>query len=438
MPDKSATSGPVSFAPLTRADAVIRLQNLLADDGSRFAVIVIDLDNFRNVNDALGYGIGDALLNSALVRIQSVMQASAMSERLSGDEFLVVLNHVDSLRQLHDDAELIGEVIRFPIDLDDGRRVLTASLGISLFPDDGKDAVSLLRNAEIAMYSAKAKGKNRHCLFQSKLYETIRGRLTLETDLVEALSVDQFLLYYEPRITLATGKLSGMEALVRWRHPQRGLVPPMEFIPLAEENGLINRLGRIVLEHAIRQAAIWFHAGLLQVPISVNLSAHQLEDEGLGAMIEATLTRHGLPPAMIDLELTESAAVSGDVISALKQLTVLRNIGFRLLIDDFGTGYSSLGQLQDLRPDVLKIDKSFTAKLDTSDKGKTFIAAIISMSHALGMPVIAEGVETAAQLQHLRDLSCDEIQGYFLARPMPTAAMTALLGNPVFECLREA
>ncbi|GAC1415923.1 MAG: hypothetical protein NVSMB6_18310 [Burkholderiaceae bacterium] len=417
---------------LTRHSACLYLHELFEASSKGVAVIIINLDNFKKINEELGYLAADVLLDTVQKRMLSVVDAGITVHRLGGDEFLITLMNSSDVRQIRRTAELIEEILRFPLDLQDGRRSLSGSLGIGIFPADGECSADILRNAEIAMYAAKASGKNRHSFFRRKQYDVIQQRIILEHDLIEALAGDQLLLYFEPRVDLLTERFCGMEALVRWKHPQRGLVPPLEFIYLAEQTGLINRLGQIVFEKAVIQAALWRRAGLLSFPISVNLSAYQLNDRELIPFVMETLSCHDLPACMIDIELTESAAVSGDDTAASEQLKKLREIGFRLMIDDFGTGFSSLGQLQQLRPDILKVDRSFTSTLDSSADGKVFVAAIISMAHALSMKVIAEGVETTAQVQHLRDLRCDEIQGYLFSRPMPAAAMTVLLTNPTF------
>jgi diguanylate cyclase (GGDEF)-like protein len=418
---------------LSRQGACAYLHALFAETtAAGIAVVLINLDNFKKINEALGYAAADQLLETLHKRVLSVADQGMSVHRLGGGEFLLAMPGVIEPRRIREVVELIEEMLRFPIDLEAGRRSLSGSLGISLFPDDGSNGAEILRNAEIAMYEAKDRGRNRHCFFRRTHYDIIQQRLSLEHDLVEALADDQLLLYYEPRVDLNTERFCGMEALVRWKHPQRGLVPPLEFIYLAEQTGLINRLGQIVFEKAVRQAARWREAGIPAVPISVNLSAFQLNDRDLLPFMQETLARYGVPVRMIDIELTESAAVSTDDSAAGTQLQQLRAMGFRLMIDDFGTGFSSLGQLQQLRPDILKVDKSFTATLDSSADGKVFVAAIISMAHALSMRVIAEGVETVEQVRHLRDLRCDEIQGYLLSRPMPSDAMTALQQQPAF------
>jgi EAL domain-containing protein (putative c-di-GMP-specific phosphodiesterase class I) len=276
------------------------------------------------------------------------------------------------------------------------------------------------------MYHAKAQGKGHFRFFQTELYENLKIRLDTERALVHALENNQFVLHYEPRICTFTGELRGLEALVRWNHPERGLLLPSQFIPLAEENGLILRLGEAVLEQACMQLVKWHAEGLKLVPLSINVSARQFNNGNIESLFASCLARHGIPADMLEIELTESSMM-GEHSDVLQQLSALKKLGIKLLVDDFGTGYSSLSLLQRLDMDVLKVDRSFTSDLGNSAEGEILFNAIVSMAHALGMLVVAEGVETEQQLRILQSLSCDEIQGYFIARPVDAKEVPALL-----------
>jgi EAL domain-containing protein (putative c-di-GMP-specific phosphodiesterase class I) len=325
-------------------------------------------------------------------------------------------------------AELVNEVLRFPLELVKGKKSITTSIGVSVYPDDGVDMDSLLKSAEIAMYAAKSSGKARYRFYDPSLYESLTGRLILEQELAEAIERDEFILVFEPRMRVATGRLCGMEALIRWIHPTRGLVPPLEFIPLAESTGLILKLGDLVIEKAFRQIQLWQHSSLPVVPVSINISAHQFNAGNLSRTFFDAFDKYKINPELVQIELTESTTL-GDEALILKELSAIRSLGIKLLIDDFGTGYSSLSQLQRLKMDILKIDRSFLQDLDRTRESEVFVRAIISMAHALGMGVIAEGVETEQQLHILRSLSCDEVQGHYLSKPIPAETMSQFLAR---------
>jgi EAL domain-containing protein (putative c-di-GMP-specific phosphodiesterase class I) len=295
--------------------------------------------------------------------------------------------------------------------------MLGASVGISLYPRDGADAQTLIRHSDVAMYSSKTDGKGQYRFYDSSLHETLKSKAHLKQSLFEAIEQDQFVLYYQPRVDTQTGRLCSMEALVRWIHPKRGLVPPLEFIPLAESTGLIQQLGRLVIDKACAQLSEWRARGMPLVPVSINVSPSQFAHGNIHCHLAEQIEKTGIPAALLEIEITESAMM-GDQAEIMAELSAIRDLGIKLHIDDFGTGYSSLSQLQRLKMDVLKVDKAFTSELTNSRDGKVFFQAIVSMAHALGMTVVAEGVETAEQLAILQALSCDEVQGYFIARPM--------------------
>jgi diguanylate cyclase (GGDEF)-like protein len=405
---------------------VEHLPSMLQDTGSKCALLFIDLDDFRNVNDALGHSVGDLLLRVTAMRLKSVVSKHDHVVRLGGDEFAIVLNGVSGKGQAKQTAQLVNEILHFPLELVSGRRSMTTSIGISVFPDDALDMETLLRTAEIAMYAAKQDGKAGHRFYRPELSEILKDRLNLEQELLAAIEQDQFILYFEPRMNIRTSHLAGMEALVRWNHPERGLVSPHEFIPIAESTGLIIQLGELVIDKAFRQIRAWTDANLQMVPLAINISGRQLNSGALGNLFAEKLLTYALRPELVQIELTESVML-GDQASVVDELARIRGLGIQLLIDDFGTGYSSLSQLQRLKLDVLKIDRAFLAELDHSRESQVFVKAIISMAHALDMTVVAEGVETKQQMTILRTLSCDEAQGYILSRPMPADAASALL-----------
>lgn len=394
--------------------------------GNKLALLFIDLDDFKNINDTMGHAAGDALLCEVAQRLRSVLRPSDHVVRLGGDEFTVILDPVDNVCDVSYVATRINEVLMQPFESLQGRNTVGASIGITLFPRDGEDAETLLKNADIAMYHAKEQGKCDFRFFEVALYENLKIRLDTERALVQALEQNQFVLFYEPRVCAFTGELRGLEALVRWIHPERGLVAPNHFIPLAESSGLILRLGEIVLEQACQQLAQWKQDGLPLVPLSVNVSARQFNQGNIQKLFEACLARHDIDPEMIEIELTESSMM-GEQSEVTEQLYKLKKLGIKLMVDDFGTGFSSLSQLQHLDMDVLKVDRSFTSKLGHTAEGEVFFNAIVSMAHALGMLVVAEGVETKQQFRILQQLKCDEVQGYFIARALAAEQVPDLL-----------
>lgn len=392
---------------------------------SSLALLFIDLDNFKNINDTLGHDAGDELLRSAAVRLKSVLRASDHVVRLGGDEFIVVLENVELVDDVSRVALQIVRIIGEPFTLGAtaGHQV-NASIGISLFPQDGGDSDTLLKHADIAMYAAKAAGKGRYHFYHSHLSDTLLLKLDKERALHDAVASDQFVMHYQPRVEAVSGRLSSMEALVRWKHPERGMIYPNDFIGLAEDTGLIMPLGELVIQKVCAQVAEWKACGMAVVPVSLNVSAHQLRNERLAGFIEDCLRRHAIEPALIEVELTESAMLDNSV-TARRQLIELRKLGVKLLIDDFGTGYSSLAQLHQLDVDVLKVDRAFTTAL-ADGNGEVMFRAVTSMAEALDIRVVAEGVETAEQLRSLQRLHCDEVQGYLIARALPASEIPSL------------
>jgi diguanylate cyclase (GGDEF)-like protein/PAS domain S-box-containing protein len=393
----------------------------------RLAIFFIDLDNFKNINDTLGHEAGDELLIQATQRLKSAVRASDHVARLGGDEFVVILNHFEVEEDVTRVAHAINQAIGQPFSLEAGNgNQVNASIGISLFPQDGQDAETLLKHADIAMYAAKAAGKGRYAFYHAHLSDALVLRLSKESALREAIEKDQFVVHFQPRVGVQSGRLTSMEALVRWERPEFGLVLPSEFIDVAEDLGMINRIGELVIEKVCRQLAVWKSIGLAMVPVSVNVSAQQLKAGTLSKLIGSRLSRYELDSRLLEVELTESTVIEKSRVVA-NELKALRELGIKLMIDDFGTGYSSMAQLHRLDVDVLKVDRAFTSSLLDGSEGKLLFKAIMSMANALNMCVVAEGVETREQLHVLETLSCDEIQGYFISQAISAEEMSRLM-----------
>jgi len=391
--------------------------------GRRLAVLFIDLDGFKTVNDALGHAAGDELLRTVGKRLRIAVRPRDHVVRLGGDEFVVVLENAGSPDDVEHVAGRVLGAFRDGFHVQHSTHVLNASIGISLFPEHGEDAETLLKNADIAMYSVKTEGKGTFRFFQSRFYEAIRTRLETEVELRRALDQQQFVVHYQPRVDLAAGTASSMEALVRWERPGKGLTGPDRFIALAEETGLIVRLGEQVIDSVCRQLAHWARDGATLVPVSVNVSPRQFSQSDILAVFRSAIARHGIDPSLLEIEVTESSMMQEGIVDSAV-FGRLRALGIKLCIDDFGTGYSSLSQLQKMRFDVLKIDRAFVLRIEHPE-GDTLIASMIAMAHALGMRVVAEGVENRRQMQMLRTLGCDEGQGYFFSRPVPAGERQA-------------
>ncbi|TFV76714.1 EAL domain-containing protein [Blastococcus sp. CT_GayMR19] len=407
-----------------------RLDQGLAAAGrsdAEVALLLIDLDRFKEINDSLGHSYGDKLLCQVGPRLRSALRDADTVGRLGGDEFAVLLPSVDGVGEAEAVAERLRQALHQPFDVDGVILDVEASIGIVLSPWHGTDSEELRRNADIAMYAAKEL-KGGAVVFQPEAHATTPVRLSVLGDLRRALDgADELFLNYQPKITLDGGRIEGLEALLRWQHPTQGLIPPGEFIPVAEGTGIILRLTERVLNLALAQQRCWLEAGLA-VPVAVNLSTRCLLDADLPELVERLLTEHRVPAALLRLEVTESA-VMGDAARCMDVLQRLRDLGVHLSIDDFGTGYSSMAYLRRLPVDELKIDRSFVLGMTTTAQDLVLVRTAIDLGHNLGLTVVAEGVELAEQVDALRELGCDIAQGYHYARPMAAESMTVLLAR---------
>jgi diguanylate cyclase (GGDEF)-like protein/PAS domain S-box-containing protein len=394
--------------------------------GRLAAMVFIDLDRFKVINDSLGHIVGDALLKVVAQRLQDNVRTGDMVARVSGDEFIVLLANI---AQVDDVTRIAGKLLSAlaePVLLPGRRLFVTASLGIALYPRDSGDFEGLFKHADTAMYHAKQLGRNNFQFFTEAMNRRAKRQLALETELQGALARGEFVLHYQPQVNLATGRLLAIEALLRWRHPSLGLVPPVEFIPLAEEIGLIVSIGEWVLEQGCRDALRWHEAGFTGVPVGVNVSSRQFQQGKLYELVSRTLAKTGLPPRLLDLELTESLLMQ-DPDGAVEIMGAISGLGTTFSIDDFGIGYSSLAYLRRFPVQTLKIDRSFVAEIVDNPDDAAITSTIIAMAHNLNMLVIAEGVEDDAQLDALRRLGCDAIQGFQICKPMPLADLLAFL-----------
>ncbi|TMH06569.1 MAG: EAL domain-containing protein [Betaproteobacteria bacterium] len=390
--------------------------------GHKVGVLFIDLDRFKNINDSLGHHVGDALLRSVARRLLDAVRAGDTVSRLGGDEFVVVLNGVAGADEITSIVEhRLVPLIRRAHDIDGAELHVSCSVGVAIYPDDAHDIDSLMRHADAAMYHAKFGGRDRVRFFTAELNERAQARLRLESSLRHAIERRELQLHYQPRMDARGEALVGVEALLRWQGAE-GPVSPAQFIPIAEDSGLIVPIGAWVIEEACRQQARWRAAGLGTLPVSINLSALQLRDAGLVASLREALHEHAVPGGMLELELTESMLMDRTELT-LQQLHALKGLGLKLAIDDFGTGYSSLNYLNRLPIDKLKIDRSFVQAMQDDPAALAITRAIIGLGHALGLQVVAEGVERAQQVRTLRAAKCDELQGYHFARPMPADAL---------------
>lgn len=419
----SLTNLPNRFSLMERLSQALELAKR---SSTHLAAMFIDLDRFKNINDSLGHNIGDLLLADVATRLLESMRSADIVARFGGDEFVVVLPQVQSGISVAPLANKIRATLSQPYRLEGHELHVTPSIGISVYPHDGETIEELLKNADLAMYHAKSKGRNNYQFFKQEMNSKAHERLLLENDLRAAIEREEFLLHYQPQIDLTTGRLIGVEALVRWQHPQRGLIPPDMFIPISEESGLILQIGDFVLRTACRQITTWLSQGIPPLRMAVNLSARQFKQSDLPCLVEGIIRETGIDPHLLELEITESAAMDNPE-AAILHLRKFREMGVELAIDDFGTGYSSLSYLKLFPVNRLKIDRSFVKDLETDANDAAIAAATIALAHTLGKEVIAEGVENEAQLDFLKYQQCDIVQGYFFSPPMPAPEITGFI-----------
>jgi len=392
----------------------------------KFALLFLDLDHFKNVNDTLNHLVGDQLLQQVGQRIQSVVRRSDVVARFGGDEFVIGLVESRRIEDAALVAQKILDTVSEPIEIEGHTLNMTTSVGISVFPDDAETVEELIRNADLAMYQAKANGRNRYSYYTSELNDHVCHMRELEQQLRLALQREEFILYYQAKVDSTTCRITGAEALIRWNSSRFGLVSPAEFIPLAEETGLIVSIGDWVLRHACGQIKRWQAEGLAVVPIAVNISGMQLRHAGFMGDLDALLRESELHPSLLELEITESMLME-DVEATITQLQRLREMGLALAIDDFGTGYSSFSYLTRLPVNTLKIDRSFVIDLPAQENAGAVVTAVIGMAKNLSLHTVAEGVETAEQATYLKRQGCDQLQGYLFSKPLPTDDFTQLL-----------
>jgi diguanylate cyclase (GGDEF)-like protein len=401
------------------------------------AVLFVDLDNFKRINDTLGHEMGDRLLQAVAGRLVKMirnsdyvarMEENEMTEvasRFGGDEFILLLNRLVHINDASKVASRILEDISSPFELDGHEVFITASIGISMYPSDGENVDDLVKNADLAMYHAKARGRNNYQHYSESMNAVVLEHLTLANKLHKALENEEFLLHYQPKHSMPDGRINGLEALLRWRADDNELVPPSRFVPILEETGLIIPLGEWILRTACLQNKTWQQRGLGPIAVSVNISSRQFDKKNLIEVVTQALRDANLSPQYLELEITESTIMQ-DPEEAITTLHRLKNMGVRISVDDFGAGYSSLNYLKRVPLDALKIDRSFVMNLATSSSDEAIIKAIIALAHSLKLKVIAEGVETEEQLSLLRELGCDEIQGFLFSRPLPVEEVHGL------------
>lgn len=396
--------------------------------GSKLAILFFDIDHFKRVNDTLGHEVGDQLLKVLSKKLQMCIRASDTLSRQGGDEFVVLLPELTDDAVPAEIAQKILFSIKDPISIANHELFITASIGIAVYPDDGDNVDVLTRHADAAMYHAKNSGRNNYQFFTKEMSARVAAQLTMENSLQKAIANNELLLFYQPKVSIKTGKIIGAEALIRWVHPQWGMMMPDRFIKIAEDSGLIRGIGHWVLREACTQNKKWQDSGLPEIPIAINVSVVELHHAHFTQEVTKVLLQTGLQPYHLELEVTESVAIQTEV-TVINDLNKLKEMGVRLSVDDFGTGYSSLSYLKLLPVNTIKIDKSFIRDIQVDANDAAIVTAIIKMSQSLGLTVIAEGVETQAQLEFLQSHDCDEMQGYLFSRPLPADEFAALLAQ---------
>ena len=394
---------------------------------TQFALLFVDLDNFKAINESLGHSVGDQLLIEASKRLKALLPDTDAFARMAGDEFNVIVDHFKEVQSVALIAQRIIDALAQPFEFGGKSVYVGASVGIAIYPDDGSDPETLQSNADAALHQAKTLGRGVLRFFSSEMGGRARERLTLEADLRQAVEREELSLHYQPQVDLLSGKIVGVEALVRWRHPLRGLVMPGEFIPLAEESGYIVPIGQWVLSTACRQMRRWLDSGMTIQHVAVNVSAVQLSRGNLFETVRNVVHEAGIAPDQLELEITESCVML-DRDQSIKSLSDLNKLGVQISIDDFGTGYSSLAYLQQLALHKLKIDMAFVRDMTSNSGNASIVKAIIAMGHSLGLEIIAEGVETTDQARYLRSLQCDVMQGYLISKPLPAEEISQLIG----------
>jgi diguanylate cyclase (GGDEF)-like protein len=424
--DYLAYTDPVTALPNRRAsyEALERELRNHAKSGRRLALLIVDLDNFKSVNDTAGHGAGDQLLRRVGNALSGAVRPTDLVGRIGGDEFIIIAPNIHDRTEAFVLASGVIDAFRRPFDVDGVERFATVSIGVSLFSDDAAAMSELLSSADIALYHAKLAGKNRFSGFKAEMTRAARRRVQIERELRKAMDLDGLDVFYQPQLDCHTGQITGFEALVRWPHATEGFIPPDEFIPIAEDSGLIGAIGMWVLRRACTDTLRWNLAHGVSLALAVNVSVRQLRERDFVDQVRQVLHETRLPPVQLELELTESFLM-GDVEAALAFMQELRDMGVKLAVDDFGTGYSSLSYLQSFPLNRLKIDRSFVQRLP--DSGQTMTRAIISLAHSFELTVVAEGVESPTQLSWLKEAGCDAVQGYLLGRPMPAADVDELL-----------
>ncbi|GAV19967.1 cyclic di-GMP phosphodiesterase Gmr [Mariprofundus micogutta] len=409
-------------------------------NGTRIAVMFLDLDNFKRINDSLGHKAGDQLLAEISSRLQQCIRGTDVATkdiqgssdslaRLGGDEFTLMLTDIKDLHHVSTVAERVLKSLSEPIMLVGNRVVVTSSIGVSIYPDDGNEIDSLLKHADAAMYQVKYKGRNGVFFYDDELRQQSQNRLQLESELYKALKNDEMTLFYQPKINANTLKVEGFEALIRWIHPEKGMVSPADFIPVAEDSGLIIPMGKWVIKTACQQLQAWRQAGAEPITMAVNLSCHQFSDHQLLEAVEQIINETGVESELLEFEITESVLMQ-DAETAMRVLNEMKQMGMKLSVDDFGTGYSSMAYLKHFPLDVLKIDRSFVMDIPQDKQDITITTAIISLAKALELNVVAEGVETTEQLEFLRSCECDQIQGFLFSPPVPSEKAGPMIYKP--------
>jgi len=422
-----AHSDPVTSLPNRRAfnrklDDALKLGE---KENIEIGLILMDLDNFKAVNDTLGHQGGDEILRMVAQRLTASSRSADTVCRIGGDEFVIIMSRRDdSATDLDGIAARIVKILTQPFRYQEQEFFLTASIGSSMYPRDAQDSQTLIRKADTAMYAAKLQGKNTFATFQPEMDQLAQRRMLLESSLRKSLEKEELALHYQPQVDMKSGRIIGVEALLRWNHPEMGAISPVEFIPVAGESGLIVEIGKWVLQTACKQMVDWRLSGIAPMRVAVNLSIRQFKDQTLMSTINTILSQTGLSPLLLELEITEGILME-NVSANVVLLQNIRQAGINLAIDDFGTGYSSLSYLKRFPINMLKIDRSFVH--DLPGEGEVFITAIIAMAHSLGLAVVAEGIETAEQLHFLKNAGCDIAQGYYFARPMPVDQVVELL-----------